>query len=108
LTADRSAERVRPPARAIASAIRMGGAEGLDGVRAIGLELAARDGVAQVSTNVEDHLATPLAHVVAAVARHAPITCCELVGLAPAAAFDGFPEGVSVRNRRTIEDALGG
>ena len=95
-------------ASAIAASIRMGGAEGLPGVRAIGLELAARDGVAQVSTNVEDHLAVALAEVVAAVARHATVACCELVGLAPAAAFDRFPDEVSVRNRRTIEDALGG
>ena len=43
-------------ARAIAALIREGGAEGLAGVRAIGLWLDAR-GVAQVSTNVEDHRA---------------------------------------------------
>ena len=95
-------------ARAIAAAIRMGGAEGLPGVRAIGLELAAREGVAQVSTNVEDHVAVALAEVVAAVARHASVAGCELVGLAPAAAFDGFPDDVRVRNRRTIEDVLSG
>jgi glutamate formiminotransferase / 5-formyltetrahydrofolate cyclo-ligase len=93
-------------ARRIAALLRDGGAEGLPGVRAIGLELAARGGVAQVSTNVEDHRATPLADVVAAVARHAPVAGCELVGLAPAAAFAGFPADVAVRNRRTVEDAL--
>jgi glutamate formiminotransferase/glutamate formiminotransferase/formiminotetrahydrofolate cyclodeaminase len=95
-------------ARRIAAAIREGGAEGLPGVRALGLELSARAGIAQVTTNVEDHLAVPLATVVAAVARHAEIAGCELVGLAPAAAFDGFPEGVAVRNRRTVEQALRG
>jgi glutamate formiminotransferase/glutamate formiminotransferase/formiminotetrahydrofolate cyclodeaminase len=93
-------------ARAIAARLREGGAEGLPGVRAIGLRLHARDGVAQVSTNVEDHRAVPLAAVVAAVARHAPVRGCELVGLAPRAAFDGFPGDVAVRNRRTVEDAL--
>jgi hypothetical protein len=31
---------------------------------------------------------------------------CELVGLAPEAAFDGFPDDVPVRNRRTVEEAL--
>jgi glutamate formiminotransferase / 5-formyltetrahydrofolate cyclo-ligase len=94
-------------ARAIAALIREGGAEGLAGVRAIGVELrAAGRAVAQVSTNVEDHRATTLAQVVAAAARHAQITRCELVGLAPAAAFDGFPEDVHVANRRTLEDAL--
>jgi glutamate formiminotransferase len=94
-------------ARAIAARIREGGAEGLPGVRAIGLALAARGGVAQVSVNVEDHRAVPLARVVEAVARHARVAATELVGLAPRAAFDGFPEEVAVRNRATLEDALG-
>ena len=93
-------------ARRIAALLREGGSEGLAGVRAIGLDLPVRGGVAQVSTNVEDHRATPLVDVVAAVARHAPVAGCELVGLAPAAAFAGFPEGVAVRNRRTVEAAL--
>lgn len=94
-------------ARAIAAAVREGGEEGFPGVRAIGLELAARGGVAQVSLNVEDHRAVPLAAVVQAIGRHAPIAECELVGLAPAAAFDGFPADLEVRNRRTVEHALG-
>lgn len=93
-------------ARAIAALIREGGAEGLPGVRALGLRLPGRAGVAQVSTNVEDHVAVALAEVVAAVARHAPVAGCELVGLAPEAAFTGFPGDVPVRNRRTLEDAL--
>jgi len=93
-------------ARRIAARIREGGAEGRPGLRAIGLPLAARGGVAQVSTNVEDHRALPLAEVVAAVARHAPVAEAELVGLAPAAAFAGFPEGLVVRGRATVEDAL--
>jgi glutamate formiminotransferase/glutamate formiminotransferase/formiminotetrahydrofolate cyclodeaminase len=92
-------------AKAIAALIRDGGTEGLESVRAIGVWLDARDR-AQVSTNVEDHRATPLQAVVAAVARHAPIAEAELVGLAPQAAFDGFPEEIAVRGRRTIEDAL--
>lgn len=82
-------------ARAIAAAIREGGSEGLPGVRAIGLYLEQK-GVAQVSTNVEDHRATTLADVLAAVSRHAAVARGELVGLAPAAAFDGFPDGVPV------------
>jgi glutamate formiminotransferase/glutamate formiminotransferase/formiminotetrahydrofolate cyclodeaminase len=94
-------------ARAIAAAIREGGAEGLPGVRALGLELTRQGAVAQVSTNVEDHSAVALADVVAAVARHAPVAGCELVGLAPAAAFAGFPDDVPVRGRRTVEEALG-
>jgi glutamate formiminotransferase/glutamate formiminotransferase/formiminotetrahydrofolate cyclodeaminase len=95
-------------ARAIAALIREGGAEGLTGVRALGLELPARGAIAQVTANVEDHLAVSLAQLVAAVARHADVSGCELVGLAPAAAFDGFPEDVPVRNRRTLEEALAG
>jgi glutamate formiminotransferase len=99
-----------PPATAqdavaIARAIREGGADGLHGVRAIGLWLDHRN-VAQVSTNVEDHRRTRLADVVAAIARHAPVQEAELVGLAPAAAFDGFPQGVPVRNKRLLEDTL--
>jgi glutamate formiminotransferase/glutamate formiminotransferase/formiminotetrahydrofolate cyclodeaminase len=93
-------------ARAIAALIREGGAEGLPGVRALGLELAAQGGIAQVSTNVEDHRAVPLAQLVAAIARHAPVAAAELVGLAPAAAFDGFPDDVPVAGRRTVEEAL--
>ena len=42
-------------AQAVARAIREGGPGGLPGLRAIGLTLAARGGVAQVSCNVEDH-----------------------------------------------------
>ena len=92
-------------AQAIAARIREGGSEGLPSVRAIGLWLAARE-VAQVSTNVEDHRAAPLARVVKAIARHATPLRAELVGLAPRAAFAGFPDDLPVANRRTVEDAL--
>jgi len=97
----------RDAARAIAALIREGGEHGLPGVRALGIELTARNPpVAQVSTNVEDHRRTSLAQLVAAVTRHAAVTRCELVGLAPEAAFVGFPQDVPVANRRTLEDAL--
>lgn len=101
---------LQPPAtvedaRRIAAIIRDTGAEGLTGVRAIGLWLGA-SGLAQVSTNVEDHRATPLREVVAAVARHAPVAGAELVGLAPEAAFDDFPRDVPLRGYATIEDRL--
>lgn len=94
-------------ARKIAASIREGGDEGLPGVRALGLTLPARANVAQVSTNVEDHRAVPLATLVVAIARHADIAGCELVGLAPQAAFANFPDDVPIRNRRTVEEALG-
>ena len=59
-----------------------------------------------VAFNVEDPEALPRAAVVAAVARHAAVAEAELVGLAPRAAFAGFPDDVPVRHRATIEDAL--
>jgi glutamate formiminotransferase len=92
-------------ARAIAAKIREGGEEGLPGVRAIGLWLEHL-GLAQVSTNVEDHRRASPAAVVAAVARHAPVAGAELVGLAPRAAFEDFPDDVALRGYETIEDAL--
>jgi glutamate formiminotransferase/glutamate formiminotransferase/formiminotetrahydrofolate cyclodeaminase len=96
-------------ARAIAEQIREGGSSGLPGVRALGLTL---DGdVAQVSMNVEQPLDLPLARVVDAVRVHAEIASAELVGLAPAAAFDGFPDDVPMPGfdpqRHVIENALG-
>jgi glutamate formiminotransferase / 5-formyltetrahydrofolate cyclo-ligase len=93
-------------ARRIAARLREGGAEGLPGLRAMGLQLAARGGVAQLSCNVEDHLALPLAGLLRAVERHARVGVAELVGLAPAAAFEGWPDRVAVRNRATLEDRL--
>jgi glutamate formiminotransferase/glutamate formiminotransferase/formiminotetrahydrofolate cyclodeaminase len=94
-------------ARAIAARIRESGAEGLAGVRAIGLWLETA-GVAQISTNIEDYRATPPAAVVAAIERHARPSAAELVGLAPRGAFEGFPEQLPMRNLRLIEDALAG
>jgi hypothetical protein len=56
--------------------------------------------------NIEDHDRAPLAEVIAAIQRHAPVAEAELVGLAPQAALEEFPEDVPLRNRATIEDAL--
>lgn len=91
-------------ARAVAAKLRESGG-GFAGVRAIGLFLESR-GRAQVSMNVQDHEAAPLAEIVAAIAATAPVAEAELVGLAPAAALAGFPAQIPLRNRRTIEDAL--
>jgi glutamate formiminotransferase len=93
-------------AQTIARAIREGGSEGLEGLRAIGLTLAARDGIAQVSCNVEDHETLPLNRLLEVVERHAPVLEAELVGLAPEAAFEGWPDRVPIRNRASIEDRL--
>ena len=92
-------------ARAIAAGIRDGGPYGLPGVRALGLWLENR-GVAQVSTNVEDHRAVTLAQVVQAIAEHAEPALAELVAPAPEAAFAGFPDDLPITGRVTIEEAL--
>jgi glutamate formiminotransferase / 5-formyltetrahydrofolate cyclo-ligase len=113
-------------ARAIASLIREGGVEGLEGVRAIGVALrgapAAGDTPAgraktgagrvqgQVSTNVERPAEVPLVAVVEAVRRHAEVARAELVGLAPAVALEGFPEDLPMPGfdpaRHVIENVL--
>jgi glutamate formiminotransferase len=112
-------------ARRIAGLIREGGGEGLSGVRAIGVALergraadASSGGdrvpaervTAQVSTNVERPAEVPLRVVVEAVRAHAAVTRAELVGLAPAAALEGFPEDVPLPGfdpaRHLIENAL--
>jgi glutamate formiminotransferase len=96
-------------ARAIAALIREGGAEGLGGLRAIGIELSGA--VAQVSMNVERPLEVPLVRVVDAVRRHAEVASAELVGLAPRAALEGFPQELEMPGFdpgiHVIENALG-
>jgi glutamate formiminotransferase / 5-formyltetrahydrofolate cyclo-ligase len=95
-------------AKAIAADLRESGG-GPPGVRALGLYLAAR-GRAQVSTNVHDHRAVPLAEIVERVRARAPVAEGELIGLAPRAAFEGFPEDVPLRGftpeRHILEEAL--
>ena len=95
-------------AKAIAAELRESGG-GPRGVRALGLYLNER-GRAQVSTNVHDHRAVALAEIVERVRAKAPVAEAELIGLAPRAAFDGFPEDVPLRNfspeRHILEDAL--
>ncbi|MHB8242591.1 MAG: hypothetical protein ACYDHN_11425 [Solirubrobacteraceae bacterium] len=96
-------------AKRIAALIREGGADGLPGVRAIGIQLAGD--VAQVSMNVERPFEVPLAAVVEAVARHCELQSAELVGLVPARAMEGFPAELPIPGfdaaRHTIENALG-
>ena len=85
-------------ARAVAAGLRESGG-GLRGVRAIGLALAS--GRSQVSTNVHDPLAVPLADVVERVHElAAPLgakpVAAEIVGLVPAAALAGYPVDVPI------------
>jgi glutamate formiminotransferase / 5-formyltetrahydrofolate cyclo-ligase len=96
-------------ARRIAALIRDGGEHGLPGVRAIGVLLDG--GVAQVSMNVERPFEVSLAMVVEAVRAHVGLAGAELVGLAPAVAFEGFPQDIPITGfdpaRHVIENALG-
>ena len=77
---------------------------------AIGLALASRGGVAQVSMNVEDPFAITLAAIVERVAEHAPVSAAEIVGLVPQATLAGFPVGIELRGfdpaRQVAENAL--
>jgi glutamate formiminotransferase / 5-formyltetrahydrofolate cyclo-ligase len=95
-------------ARSIASELRESDG-GLPGVRALGLELEGR-GRAQVSVNVHDHRAVPLRLIVERVRERAAIAEAELVGLAPEAALEGFPQDVPLRGfdpaRHLLENAL--
>jgi glutamate formiminotransferase/glutamate formiminotransferase/formiminotetrahydrofolate cyclodeaminase len=86
-------------ARSVAAGLRESGG-GLRGVRAIGLSLTG--GRSQVSTNVHDPLAVPLADVVERVRDlAAPLgarpVAAEIVGLVPAAALAGYPADVPIR-----------
>jgi glutamate formiminotransferase/glutamate formiminotransferase/formiminotetrahydrofolate cyclodeaminase len=96
-------------AKAIAAELRESGG-GLPGVRAIGLWLDARDR-AQVSCNVQDPFSVALADVVGFVRERAAIENAELIGLAPRAAFDGFPEDVEIPGfdpaERLLENVVG-
>ena len=78
-------------------------------MRALGLYLDDRRR-AQVSTNVHDPRATPLREIVERVRERAEVAEAELIGLAPRAAFEGFPEDVTLRGfdpeRHLIEDVL--
>ena len=81
-------------ARAVAAQLRESGG-GLAGVRAVGVDL---DGRAQVSTNVDDPVAVPLAAVIERVrelaAEHgARPVAGEVVGLVPEAAHPRPPRG---------------
>jgi glutamate formiminotransferase / 5-formyltetrahydrofolate cyclo-ligase len=103
----------REVAAAVAVELRESGG-GLPGVRAIGIELPGKR--SQVSTNVHDPGAVPLARVVSEIGRLAaehgarPVSA-ELVGLVPEAAMEGYPPDVPLRDydpaRHLIERRLG-
>ncbi|HEY8638968.1 MAG TPA: hypothetical protein VIL53_00510, partial [Solirubrobacterales bacterium] len=87
-------------AQRVAAAVREAGG-GPPGVRAIGLPLEG--GRSQVSTNVHDPIAVPLRMIVARVTELAaeqgarPVEA-EIVGLVPAAALQGFPQDLPIRD----------
>ncbi len=100
-------------AREIAAELREAGG-GLPGVRALGLP---REGErTQVSMNIHDPEAVPLARVVEEISRLAarydvrPIEA-ELVGLVPETAVEGYPDEPPIRDfdpmRDVIENVLG-
>lgn len=101
-------------ARAVAESLRESGG-GLPGVRALGLPW--KQSRSQVSVNVHDPVAVPLAAVVERVRRLAaehgarPVAA-ELVGLAPQAALAGYPDDPPIRGfdptRHVIEQVAGG
>ncbi len=100
-------------AREVASRLRESGG-GLPGVRALGLPWEGDR--CQVSINVHDARQVPLAQVVEEVRRLAaehgarPVEA-ELIGLAPAAALEGYPEEPPIRDfdpsQHLIERVLG-
>lgn len=85
-------------ARQVAAHLRESGG-GIPGVRAIAIDRG--DGAAQISTNVHDPIAVPLARVVEQIRELArpqggrPIAA-EIVGLVPEAALAAFPEDVPI------------
>jgi len=100
-------------AKAIAARVREHGS-GLPGVRAIGVRLGQR-GTVQISTNVHDPFAVPLRTLLERVRQEAEkdgvgVVAGELVGLAPAAALDGFPTELLLRGfdpgRHILENRL--
>src|SRR5439155_14438300 len=83
-------------AREIADRVRESGG-GLAGVRALGIDLGG--GRTQVSTNLDDPIAVPLARVIErvrslAAPRGARPVAAEVVGLVPEASLDGLPDDV--------------
>jgi glutamate formiminotransferase len=90
-------------ARRIAAAIREGGPEGLPGVRALGLQLGD---LVQVSTNIEDHTRVTAADGGGGGGAAHAGSGGRARRLAPAAALEGLD--VPLRNRRTLEDHIGG
>ena len=98
-------------ARAIAAAIREGGAEGLPGLRAIGVELHTRERTAQVSMNVERPDEVTLAADRRSRSPATPTSAAaEIVALVPSAALEGFPADLEIRGfdpaRQIIENHL--
>jgi glutamate formiminotransferase len=98
-------------ARALARRLREGGERGLPGVRALALSLPSR-GLLQLSFNIEEPARVPLLRVLEAVRGEVEVLGCELIGLAPECALEGFPVALLSpsfdRSRSLLEAALAG
>ncbi|MGD0197920.1 MAG: glutamate formiminotransferase [Solirubrobacteraceae bacterium] len=92
-------------AKAIAAGLREPGV-----LAAIGVTLASRGQLAQVSMNLEQPLSLSLGEIVALIEARAEVAAAEIVGLVPAAALDGFPDRIELRGfdpaRQVAENAL--
>jgi len=99
-------------ARRIAALVREGGQEGLPGLRAIGVALApSREPAARARAQDAAASGAPAgAEPVAQVRSHAPVARAEIVGLAPRAALEGFPDELPIVGfdpaRQLIENVL--
>ena len=99
-------------AHSVAAKLRESGG-GLAGVRAIAIDVGNEE--RQISTNVHDPIAVPLAEVVGLVRALAEehggrVVSAEIVGLVPEAALTGFPADVALEgfdpDRQLIERRL--
>ncbi len=98
----------------VAAELREAGG-GPAGVRAIAIPLDR--GRIQISTNVHDPIAVPLAAVTGLAeeqlrVRGGAVSSAEIVGLVPAAALEGFPAGIVIEGfnpaTQVVERAVGG
>ena len=94
-------------AKAVAATVREGGAKGLPGVRALGLELRGQ-GIIQLSANLEQPDAAGIAELHGAVSELVTVRRGELVGLAPRDVLDRIPAELEVPGLDPEMDSIEG